>query len=319
MWVSCPQACIAPVDGRGERQAGVLLHRQRVHVAAQQHGRPRAPAVEHRDDRADATPRCTSSGRSASAATTASRVRGSSRPSSGWRCSARRSATVRGCMRRACMVRPASSGSAGGMTLILAPREGDVCANFGAVAWTTVGKGLTVVSWRCRASKRPRTCGNRPCPGMRSRRSGRTGVGAAPASIRTRWSTSTPPSPSCGSCAPPAPCSACSTSTTSSSCCCAPRPAGCRCMLSDAVAALDYDVAADVLDLLRVELPPEDDDDDDPWPEGDLGDPRRSRAARRRARGARRVRSSSTRTSSSPRSAGAAASPTRSPRSSTTR
>ena len=42
-------------------------------------------------------------------------------------------------------------------------------------------------------------------------------------------------------------------------------------MVSDAAAALDYDVAADVLDLLRVELPPDDDALDDVWPEGDLG------------------------------------------------
>ncbi len=42
-------------------------------------------------------------------------------------------------------------------------------------------------------------------------------------------------------------------------------------LLSDAVAALDYDVAADVLDLLRLDVPDEDDVDDDPWPEGDLG------------------------------------------------
>ena len=41
-------------------------------------------------------------------------------------------------------------------------------------------------------------------------------------------------------------------------------------LLSDAVAALDYDVAADVLDLLRLDVPDEDDADDDPWPEGDL-------------------------------------------------
>jgi putative tRNA adenosine deaminase-associated protein len=42
-------------------------------------------------------------------------------------------------------------------------------------------------------------------------------------------------------------------------------------MVSDAVAALDYDVAADVLDLLRVELPPEEEAvDAPPWPEGDL-------------------------------------------------
>ena len=34
-----------------------------------------------------------------------------------------------------------------------------------------------------------------------------------------------------------------------------PTPGGVSLMVSDAVAALDYDVAADVLDLLRVELP----------------------------------------------------------------
>ncbi|WP_028934208.1 tRNA adenosine deaminase-associated protein [Pseudonocardia spinosispora] len=50
-----------------------------------------------------------------------------------------------------------------------------------------------------------------------------------------------------------------------------PIPGGVSLMLSDAVAALDYDVAADVLDLLRVDLPPEDAADDDPWPEGDMG------------------------------------------------
>lgn len=50
-----------------------------------------------------------------------------------------------------------------------------------------------------------------------------------------------------------------------------PNPGGVSLMVSDAAAALDYDVAADVLDLLRVELPPDDDDAlDDPWPEGDL-------------------------------------------------
>lgn len=48
-----------------------------------------------------------------------------------------------------------------------------------------------------------------------------------------------------------------------------PTPGGVALMVSDAVAALDYDVAADVLDLLRVELP-DDEDLDDPWPEGDL-------------------------------------------------
>ena len=40
-------------------------------------------------------------------------------------------------------------------------------------------------------------------------------------------------------------------------------------LLSDAAAAFDYDVAADVLDLLRVDPP--DEDDDELWPEGDLG------------------------------------------------
>jgi putative tRNA adenosine deaminase-associated protein len=49
-----------------------------------------------------------------------------------------------------------------------------------------------------------------------------------------------------------------------------PTPGGVSLMVSDAVAAFDYDVAADVLDLLRVELPPDDDALDDPWPEGDL-------------------------------------------------
>src|SRR3954463_16188198 len=49
-----------------------------------------------------------------------------------------------------------------------------------------------------------------------------------------------------------------------------PTPGGVSLMVSDAAAALDYDVAADVLDLLRVELPPDDDALDDPWPEGDL-------------------------------------------------
>lgn len=53
-----------------------------------------------------------------------------------------------------------------------------------------------------------------------------------------------------------------------------PTPGGVVVMMSDAAAALDYDIAADALDLLRVDLPPEDPDHDwaldDPWPEGDL-------------------------------------------------
>ncbi len=51
-----------------------------------------------------------------------------------------------------------------------------------------------------------------------------------------------------------------------------PVPGGVSLLLSDAVAALDYDVAADVLDLLRVDVPEEDAaDSDEVWPEGDLG------------------------------------------------
>ncbi|MBK1784991.1 tRNA adenosine deaminase-associated protein [Prauserella cavernicola] len=47
-----------------------------------------------------------------------------------------------------------------------------------------------------------------------------------------------------------------------------PSPGGAGLLLSDAAAALDYDIAADVLDLLRVDPP--DEDDDVLWPEGDL-------------------------------------------------
>jgi putative tRNA adenosine deaminase-associated protein len=47
-----------------------------------------------------------------------------------------------------------------------------------------------------------------------------------------------------------------------------PSPGGMSLLLSDAAAALDYDIAADALDLLRVD-PPED-DDPDLWPEGSL-------------------------------------------------
>ena len=46
-----------------------------------------------------------------------------------------------------------------------------------------------------------------------------------------------------------------------------PTPGGVALMVSDAAAALDYDIAADALDLLRVD-PPE--DDDEVWPEGSL-------------------------------------------------
>jgi putative tRNA adenosine deaminase-associated protein len=47
-----------------------------------------------------------------------------------------------------------------------------------------------------------------------------------------------------------------------------PSPRGPSLLLSDAAAALDYDIAADVLDLLRAEPP--DEDDESIWPEGDL-------------------------------------------------
>lgn len=47
-----------------------------------------------------------------------------------------------------------------------------------------------------------------------------------------------------------------------------PSPAKVDLLLSDAAAALDYDIAADVLDVLRAETPSE--DDDEVWPEGDL-------------------------------------------------
>src|SRR5918912_1179850 len=53
-----------------------------------------------------------------------------------------------------------------------------------------------------------------------------------------------------------------------------PGPAGNRLLLSDATAAIDYDIAADVLDELNVPVPdidPEDLEDIDPWEEGDLG------------------------------------------------
>ena len=47
-----------------------------------------------------------------------------------------------------------------------------------------------------------------------------------------------------------------------------PSPRGPSLLLSDAAAALDYDIAADVLELLRVDPP--DEDDESVWPEGDL-------------------------------------------------
>ncbi|WP_067696247.1 tRNA adenosine deaminase-associated protein [Nocardia jejuensis] len=53
-----------------------------------------------------------------------------------------------------------------------------------------------------------------------------------------------------------------------------PGPTGSRILLSDATAAIDYDIAADVLEQLNVEIPdidPDELDDIEPWEEGDLG------------------------------------------------
>lgn len=53
-----------------------------------------------------------------------------------------------------------------------------------------------------------------------------------------------------------------------------PAPTGSRLLLSDATAAIDYDIAADVLEKLNVDIPdidPDELDDIEPWEEGDLG------------------------------------------------
>ena len=63
----------------------------------------------------------------------------------------------------------------------------------------------------------------------------------------------------------------CWTSTTNSSSSCARHPSGTRLLLSDATAALDYDIAAEVLDNLDADIDPEDLEDADPFEEGDLG------------------------------------------------
>ncbi|NLU83534.1 tRNA adenosine deaminase-associated protein [Rhodococcus sp. HNM0569] len=52
-----------------------------------------------------------------------------------------------------------------------------------------------------------------------------------------------------------------------------PAPGGTRLLLSDATAAVDYDIAADVLERLNVDIPdldPDEIDDTEPWEEGDL-------------------------------------------------
>jgi putative tRNA adenosine deaminase-associated protein len=50
-----------------------------------------------------------------------------------------------------------------------------------------------------------------------------------------------------------------------------PAPSGTRLLLSDATAALDYDIAAEALEMLDADIGPEDLDDADPFEEGDLG------------------------------------------------
>lgn len=50
-----------------------------------------------------------------------------------------------------------------------------------------------------------------------------------------------------------------------------PAPAGTRLLLSDATAALDYDIAAEALDKLDSDIEDEDLEDEDPFEEGDLG------------------------------------------------
>lgn len=50
-----------------------------------------------------------------------------------------------------------------------------------------------------------------------------------------------------------------------------PAPSGTRLLLSDATAALDYDIAAEVLDSLDAEIDDDDLEDADPFEEGDLG------------------------------------------------
>lgn len=52
-----------------------------------------------------------------------------------------------------------------------------------------------------------------------------------------------------------------------------PAPNGTRLLLSDAVAAVDYEIAADVLEALNIEIPdidPDELDDVEPYEEGDL-------------------------------------------------
>ncbi|TCN49090.1 putative tRNA adenosine deaminase-associated protein [Rhodococcus sp. SMB37] len=52
-----------------------------------------------------------------------------------------------------------------------------------------------------------------------------------------------------------------------------PAPAGTQLLLSDATMAVDYDIAADVLEALNIDIPdidPDELDDVEPWEEGDV-------------------------------------------------
>ena len=99
--VSWPQACMVPSTSRGEVEAGVLRHRQRVHVAAQQHGRARAGRPRaRRPPRLLWRPVVTASGSPSIAVRIAAWVSGSDSPTSGRRCSMRRRAMVSGWSRR---------------------------------------------------------------------------------------------------------------------------------------------------------------------------------------------------------------------------
>ena len=112
------------VDAAAELQAGLLLHRQRVHVAAQQHRRsvavarpPRSTAVT--DDRP--LPVVTSSGSPSRARSTRSWVSGRSRPTSGVWCSRRRRSTTSSWTARA------SSRSRSCSVMGFLSRSGDGC------------------------------------------------------------------------------------------------------------------------------------------------------------------------------------------------
>ncbi len=50
-----------------------------------------------------------------------------------------------------------------------------------------------------------------------------------------------------------------------------PAPSGTRLLLSDATAALDYDIAAEALEKLDADIAAEDLEDSDPFEEGDIG------------------------------------------------